>query len=49
MTETSQKIDVQMSDIMVSIAPAAIRTMIGVTGSLGTTQVLDDNQGYSER
>lgn len=44
MTETSQKIDVQMSDIMVSIAPAAIRTMIGVTGSLGTIQVSEDNQ-----
>lgn len=35
----SQKIDVKISDIMVSIAPAAIRTMIGVTSSLGTIQV----------
>ena len=44
MTETSQKIDVQMSDIMVSIAPAAIRTMIGVSGSLGTIQVSENHQ-----
>ncbi|CAF4508473.1 unnamed protein product, partial [Rotaria socialis] len=33
-----QKIDVQISDIIVSIAPAAIRTLIGVTNSLGKLQ-----------
>ncbi|CAF3380389.1 unnamed protein product [Rotaria sp. Silwood1] len=33
-----QKIDVRISDIIVSIAPAAVRTLIGVTSSLGTLQ-----------
>jgi len=34
-----QKISMNISDIVLSIAPAAIRTMIGVTSSLGTLQV----------
>ena len=34
-----QKIDLRVSDIMVSIAPAAVRTVIGVMSSLGTLQV----------
>ncbi len=33
------KVNVEISDIIVSIAPAAIRTVIGVTSSLGTLQV----------
>jgi len=33
-----QKISMNISDIVLSIAPAAIRTMIGVTSSLGTLQ-----------
>ncbi|CAF3775950.1 unnamed protein product, partial [Rotaria magnacalcarata] len=33
-----EKIDVQISDIIVNIAPAAIRTLIGVTSSLGKRQ-----------
>ncbi|CAF2933999.1 unnamed protein product [Rotaria sp. Silwood2] len=33
-----QKIDVRISDIIVSIAPAAVRTLIAVTSSLGTLQ-----------
>ena len=39
MDNEQQKIDVRISDIIVSIAPAAIRTLIGVTSSLGTLQV----------
>ncbi len=39
MNNESQKMDVRISDIIVSIAPAAIRTVIGVTSSLGTLQV----------
>jgi hypothetical protein len=39
MSDQSQNINLQISDIIVSIAPAAIRTMIGVTSSLGTLQV----------
>ncbi|CAF2390576.1 unnamed protein product [Rotaria sp. Silwood2] len=38
MDNEQQKIDVRISDIIVSIAPAAIRTLIGVTSSLGTLQ-----------
>jgi len=33
-----QKVDVRVSDIIVSIAPAAVRTLIGVTSSLGTLE-----------
>jgi hypothetical protein len=40
MNDKSQTIDLRVSDIIVSIAPAAIRTMIGVTSSLGTLQVV---------
>ncbi len=39
MNNESQKIDLRISDIIVSIAPAAIRTVIAVTGSLGALQV----------
>jgi len=39
MNNELQKIDLRISDIIVSIAPAAIRTIIGVTSSLGTLQV----------
>jgi hypothetical protein len=39
MNDKEQKIDVRVSDIIVSIAPAAIRTAIGVTSSLGTLKV----------
>ncbi|CAF1265249.1 unnamed protein product [Rotaria sordida] len=38
MNNEQQKMDVRISDIIVSIAPAAIRTVIGVTSSLGTLQ-----------
>jgi hypothetical protein len=41
MDKQQQKIDVRISDIIVSIAPEAIRTLIGVTSSLGTLQVND--------
>ncbi|CAF0945953.1 unnamed protein product [Adineta ricciae] len=37
-TTEEQKIDLRVSDIMVSIAPAAVRTVIGVMSSLGTLQ-----------
>ncbi|CAF3667368.1 unnamed protein product [Rotaria sp. Silwood1] len=36
LNDEQQKIDVRISDIIVSIAPAAIRTVISVTNSLGT-------------
>ncbi|CAF4199282.1 unnamed protein product, partial [Adineta steineri] len=36
MDKQQQKIDVRISDIIVSIAPAAVKTLIGVTSSLGT-------------
>ena len=49
MNENSQKIDVRITDIMISIAPAAIRTMIGVTSSLGTLQVLDQDKFIEEK
>jgi hypothetical protein len=39
MDNTQQRIDVRISDIIVSIAPAAVKTLIGVTSSLGTLQV----------
>ncbi len=42
MDKEQQKIDVRISDIIVSIAPAAVRTLIGVTSSLGTLQVKFD-------
>ncbi|CAF4149952.1 unnamed protein product, partial [Adineta steineri] len=38
MDNHQQKIDVRISDIIVSIAPAAVKTLIGVTNSLGTLQ-----------
>ncbi|CAF3681386.1 unnamed protein product [Rotaria sordida] len=38
MNNEQQKIDVRISDIIISIAPAAIRTMISVTNSLGMRQ-----------
>jgi hypothetical protein len=41
MDKQQQKIDVRISDIIVSIAPEAVRTLIGVTSSLGTLQVND--------
>jgi hypothetical protein len=44
MDNESQKIDLRISEIIVSIAPAAIRTIIGVTSSLGTLQVNQKNQ-----
>jgi hypothetical protein len=34
-----QKIDVRISKIIVNIAPAAVRILIGVTNSLGKNQV----------
>ncbi|CAF5160105.1 unnamed protein product, partial [Rotaria sp. Silwood1] len=40
MNNEQQKMDVRISDIIVSIAPAAIRTVIGVTSSLGTLQAV---------
>jgi hypothetical protein len=39
MDNQQQKIDVRISDIIVSISPAAVRTLIAVTSSLGTLQV----------
>ena len=39
MDNEQQKIDVKISDIIVSIAPAAVKTLIAVTSSLGTLQV----------
>ncbi len=39
MDNNQQKLDVRISDIIVSIAPAAVKTLIGVTSSLGTLQV----------
>ncbi|CAF4060347.1 unnamed protein product, partial [Adineta steineri] len=36
MDKQQQKIDVRISDIIVSIAPAAVKTLIAVTSSLGT-------------
>ncbi|CAF4190264.1 unnamed protein product [Rotaria sp. Silwood2] len=38
MNDEQQKIDIRISDIIVSIAPAAIRTVISVTNSLRTRQ-----------
>ncbi|UJR35157.1 hypothetical protein I4U23_027926 [Adineta vaga] len=38
MDKEQQKIDVRISDIIVSIAPAAVKTLIAVTSSLGTLQ-----------
>ncbi|CAF1542330.1 unnamed protein product [Adineta steineri] len=38
MDNHQQKINVRISDIIVSIAPAAVKTLIGVTSSLGTLQ-----------
>ncbi|CAF2782143.1 unnamed protein product [Rotaria sp. Silwood2] len=38
MNNERQRMDVRISDIIVSIAPAAIRTVINVTSSLGTLQ-----------
>jgi hypothetical protein len=39
MDNEQQKIDIRISDIIVSIAPAAVKTLIAVTSSLGTLQV----------
>ena len=39
MNNAQQKIDVQISDIFVSMAPAVVRTLISITNSLGTIQV----------
>ncbi|CAF4393222.1 unnamed protein product, partial [Adineta steineri] len=36
MDKQQQKIDVRLSDIIVSIAPAVVKTLIGVTSSLVT-------------
>lgn len=47
MNNKEQKIDVRISDIIVSIAPAAVRTLISVTSSLGTLQV-NDQQNIEE-
>jgi hypothetical protein len=44
MDTKSQQINLQISDIIVSIAPAAIRTIIGVTSSLGTLQVKQEHE-----
>ena len=41
-SETEQKINLRISDIVVSMAPAALRTLIAVTSSLGTLQVMDE-------
>lgn len=43
MDNEEQKILVQVSEIIVSISPAAIRTLISVTNSLGTRQVSKRN------
>ena len=39
MNNVQQKIDVEISDIFVSMAPAVVRTLISITSSLGTIQV----------
>ena len=39
MNNEEQRANVRISDISVSIAPAAVRTLIGVTSALGTVQV----------
>ncbi|CAF1212266.1 unnamed protein product [Rotaria magnacalcarata] len=44
MNNEQQKMDVRISEIIVSIAPAAIRTLIGVTSSLGTLQAITKDQ-----
>lgn len=44
MNNEEQKFDIKISDIIVSIAPAAIRTVFAVTSSLGTLQVIMQNK-----
>ncbi|CAF3526493.1 unnamed protein product [Rotaria socialis] len=44
MNNEQQKMDVRISDIIVSIAPAAIRTLIDVTSSLGTLQSITKDE-----
>jgi hypothetical protein len=39
MDNEQQKVDLRISDIIVSIAPAAVKTLIAVTSSLGALQV----------
>ena len=39
MNSEQQKVDIQVSDILVSIAPPAVRTLIAVTSSLGDLHV----------
>ncbi|CAF1577688.1 unnamed protein product [Adineta steineri] len=44
MDKQQQKIDVRISDFIVSIAPAAVKTLIGITSSLGTLQTNVEEQ-----
>jgi hypothetical protein len=39
MDPDEQKIDVRISNIIMNIAPAAVRILVGVTNSLGKPQV----------
>ena len=48
MDKAQQKIDVRISEIIVSISPAAVRTLIGVTSSLGALQVRDSEENKNE-
>jgi hypothetical protein len=49
MDNQQQKIDVRISDIIVSISPAAVRTLIAVTSSLGTLQVSNSKWVFMSR
>ncbi|CAF1245225.1 unnamed protein product [Adineta ricciae] len=51
MDREQQKIDVRISDIIVSIAPAAVKTLIAVTSSLGTLQttVLEEKEKVNSK
>jgi hypothetical protein len=39
MNNDEQRVDVRMSSLVVSVAPAAVRTLINVMNSLATVQV----------
>jgi hypothetical protein len=49
MDNEQQKVDVRISDIIVSISPAAVRTLIAVTSSLGTLQVNNSKWVFMNR
>jgi hypothetical protein len=42
MNNEEQRVNIRVSDISVSIAPAAVRTLIGVTSALGAVQVSNE-------